>query len=244
MRSAATPEAPVFHEAASVIPASLTRAADAEAAFDRYPQYRAAMDWLEHFVTRPHPSLGRSGAVCPRLAPALGADRVWLVSLAVSGFTSGHAVGAGRLLRRLFEEVAFGPHRAGCTLLGLFPGLPERLAGEFIDGGHPRLRAEFVEHGLMLGEFHAGSSVGGVHNRAFPVMRSPVPMYAVRAMTPHDLLFAEQPGTSPAERVSFLLAYQRHLDSRLSPAARGDLRARLARAHQAVLQDQVSGDSL
>ena len=221
-------------EGASVIPGSLTRAAEAASVFGRYPQYRAAMGWLEDFVTRAHPDLGRPGAVCPRLAPALRAGAVWLVCVAVPGFTRGDAVGAGRLLMRVFQDVAAGPHRASTALLGFFPGLPDPQAGDFIEGGHRMLRAEFVQQGLMLGEFHAGSAVGGVHNRAFAVMRCPAPMYAVRVMTPHDLVFADQPGTPPADRVAFLLAYQRHVGSRLSPPSRDDLRARLARARQAL----------
>jgi hypothetical protein len=197
------------------------------------------MRWLEDFVTRPHPDLGRPGPVCPRLAPALRADAVWLVSVGVPGFTAGDAAGAGRVLMRVFDAVAAGSDRASTALLGFFPGLPERQAADFIDGGHRILRAEVVERGLMLGEFHAGSSVGGVHNRALPVMRCPAPMYAVRVMTPHDLLFADQPGTPPADQVAFLLAYQRHVGGRLSPTSRDDLRARLAVAQQALR----SGDS-
>jgi hypothetical protein len=240
MTSGAMPATVISAEAAVVIPESLTRAADAAAAFGRYPQYRAGMRWLEDFVTRPHPDLGRPGPVCPRLAPALRADTVWLVSVAVPGFRVGDAVAAGRALMTVFEDVATGSHRARTALLGFFPGLPDEKAADFIDGGHRRLRTEFVEQGLMLGEFHADSSVGGVHNRAFPVMRCPTPMYAVRAMTPHDLLFADQPGTPPADRVNFLLAYQRHVGSRLSPALHDALRTRIASAYQAL----PSGGSL
>jgi Domain of unknown function (DUF6875) len=236
-------------ERASVVPGSLIRAAGAAAAFDRFPPYRAGMRWLEEFVTQPHPELGRPGPVCPQLAPALRADTVWLVSVAVPGFTAGAAVGAGRLLLRLFDEIthefadevaddvvgsAAGARRSAATVLGFFPGLPERAAAGFIDGGHRLLRAEFAERGVMLGEFHAGSSVGGAHNRALPVMRSPVPMYAVRAMTAHDLLFADQPGTTPAEREGFLLAYQRHLGPWLSSAARDRLIAALAAVRTAA----------
>jgi hypothetical protein len=240
MTSGATPATVISAEAAVVIPESLTRAADAVVAFGRYPQYRAGIRWLEDFVTRPHPDLGRLGPVCPRLAPALRADTVWLVSVAVPGFSAGDAVTAGRALMTVFEDVAAGSRRASTALLGFFPGLRDEKAADFIDGGHRRLRAEFVEQGLMLGEFHAGSSVGGVHNRAFPVMRCPAPMYAVRAMTPHDVLFADQPGTPPADRMDFLLAYQRHVGSRLSPALRDALRTRIASADQAL----PSGGSL
>lgn len=224
----------------SVVPGSLTRATGAAAAFGRFPQYRVGLRWLEEFVTRPHPDLGRPGAVCPRLAPALRADTVWMVAITVSAFTPDHAVDAGRLLIPVFDDVSAGPHRPTTALLGFFPDLPAVRAAEFIDGGHRLLRAEFVDRGLMLGEFHAGSDVGGVHNRAFAVMRCPAPMYVVRAMTPHDLLFADQPGTTPADRVAFLLAYQRHVGPRLSSAAREGLRIRIAAADRAL----HLGDSL
>ncbi|GAA3390279.1 DUF6875 domain-containing protein [Cryptosporangium minutisporangium] len=236
----AVPEAAVAAGAVSAVPGSLVRAGDSATAFGRYPQYRDGMRWLEQFITQPHPDLGRQGAVCPRLAPALRADAVWLVAIAVPHFTRGNAVEAGRLLMRVFEDLATGPHRAITALLGFFPGLPAEQAAEFIDDGHRLLRAEFAEQGLMLGEFHASSTVGGVHNRAFPVMRCPTPMFAVRVMTPHDLLFADQPDTPPAGQVAFLRAYQRHVGSRLSPASRNELRARLVRAGQAL----HSGDSL
>jgi hypothetical protein len=226
---------PQISEAApSVIPVSLTRAADAAALFGRYPQYRAGMRWLEEFVTQPHPDLGRPGAVCPRLGPAILADTVWLVAVTVSGSTPDHAVDAGRLLAEVFEDVAVESNRATTALLGFFPGLAREHAADFIDGGHRMLRAEAVERGLMFGEFHADSIVGGVHNRALPVMRCPEPMFAIRVMTPHDLLFANQPGTPPADRLSFLLAYQRHIGPRLSPAGRENLKVQLTTARQVL----------
>jgi hypothetical protein len=234
MMPGAMPATVISAEAAVVIPESLTRAADAATAFGRYPQYRAGVRWLQDFVIQPHPELGRPGPVCPRLAPALRADTVWLVSVAVPGFSADDAVAAGRALMTVFEDVAAGSHRISSALLGFFPGLPDEKAADFIDGGHRTLRPEFVDQGLMLGEFHAGSSVGGVHNRAFPVMRCPAPMYAVRAMTPHDLLFADQPGTPPADRLDFLLAYQRHVGCRLSATLHDALRDRIANAYQAL----------
>jgi hypothetical protein len=216
------------------IPGSLTRAGEAAAAFDRFPQYRAGMRWLDEFVTQPHPALGRPGAVCPRLAPALRADTVWLVAVNACGASPQHGAACGRLLLEMFEDIAAGPHRSSTALLGLFPDLPSRRAADFIDGGHRLLRPEAVERGLMLGEFHADSTVGGVHNRALAVMRCPAPTLAVRAMTPHDLLFADQPATPPVDRLHFLRAYQRHIGPRLSPSARQAVDAQVRAAEHAL----------
>jgi hypothetical protein len=227
VRTASAPAETAAGQTASVEPGSLTSAASAAELFDRYPVYRTALVWLDQFVTRPHPDLGRPGAVCPRLAPALHANTVWLVAIALNGASTEHAVAAGHLLRQLFDDLAAGPRRHSAALLGFFPDLRAQEAAGFIDGGHKRLRPGFVEHGLMLGEFHRTSLVTSVHNGAFPVMRCPVPMFAVRAITPHDLLFLDQPDTPPAARLAYLQQFAAHVGGRLSPAARVDLQARI-----------------
>lgn len=224
----------ITEAAPTVVTGSLIRAGDVDRATGRWPHYEAGLGWLREFVTQPHPELGRPGAVCPRLAPALRASVVWLVTVDVPAYTVEQATLAGRLLMRRFNLLADQSERADTTLLGFFPGLPSEQAAEFIDGGHRLLRTEFAEHGLMLGEFHQASTVGSVHNRALPVMRSPEPMFAVRTMTPHDLLFADQPDTPPADRLSYLLHFDRHVSSRLSPSARTDLYARIAAARTAL----------
>jgi hypothetical protein len=216
----------------------LTSAAGAADLFDRYPVYRQGLQWLEQFVTRPHPDLGRPGAVCPRLASSLHADTVWLTAITVTGVSPEHAIAAGHLLRHLFEDLAGGPRRQSAALLGFFPELPAQHAADFIDGGHQLLRPWFVEHGLMLGEFHPTSAVTSVHNRAMPVMRCPAPMFAVRAITPHDLIFLDQPGTSPGARLAHLRNFGTHVGARLSPAARADLQARIGDLLRASTEGQ------
>ncbi|WP_033345438.1 DUF6875 domain-containing protein [Catenuloplanes japonicus] len=192
------------------------------------------MRWLTEFVTQPHPDLGRAGAVCPRLAPALHLGTVWLVAIRVHRAHPDDAVEAGRLLMRVFDALPGTGERSSHALLGFFPDLAATAAAAFIDVGHRLLRPEVAARGLMLGEFHPASTVGGVHNRDFPVMRCPVPMFAVRVMTPHDLLFADQPGTPPADRLAYLEQFARHVGPRLRPPGQDDLRARLTAARDAL----------
>jgi hypothetical protein len=212
---------------ARIVAGSLTTVSAAAEMFDRFPQYRQGLDWLEQFVTRPLAELGRTGAVCPRLAPALRADTVRLVTIAAAGTSPGHAAGAGRLLMRLFENLVGDADRQPAALLGFFPDLPEQLAADFIDDGHRLLRPSCIARGLMLGEFHPASTVTSVRNRAVPVMRSPVPMFAVRAITPHDVLFLDQPHIPLADRLRDLRHLRTHVDARLSPASRVDLQTRI-----------------
>jgi hypothetical protein len=221
------PSQTTSHRFARVEPGSLTSAAGAADLFHRFPVYRQALEWLEQFVMRSHPDLGRPGAVCPRLAPAMRVDTVWLVAICVTGASAEHAVEAGRVLGHLFDDLATEAQRQSAALLGFFPDLPARDAAGFIDGGHRLVRPWFVERGLMLGEFHPTSTVGSVHNRDLPVMRCPAPMFAVRAITPHDLMFLDQPHTPLTDRLAYLEAFRRHVGARLNPAARVGLQARI-----------------
>lgn len=69
------------------------------------------------------------------------------------------------------------------------------------------MRAGFVRRGLMLGEFHKASSVGSVRNPEFTVMQSPVPMFAVRALMTHDILFLDRPGEHREELLGYYLEH-------------------------------------
>jgi hypothetical protein len=208
-------------------PGSLTAAGDAPALYGRYPQYRDVLDWTAAFITRPDPGIGRAGPVCPRVAPALERGLVHLVAVPVTASSPAEAAEKGIRLTGLFRDLFPGPGQARAgALLAVFPGLDPRHAGEFIDGGHRLLRTRFTHAGLMLGEFHPDSTVAAARNPAFPVMRCPVPMYAVRAISAHDLMFLDRPGPGGDAAIApYLRHYLRHLPQ--APAARA-LRARLA----------------
>lgn len=210
-------------------PGSLTDADHAPILFDRYPEYRRALEWMDSFVTQPHPGLGRPGAICPRLAPALRRGLIHLVALPTATGEVAEAVDKGRALAGLYRELFtdLDDFRAG-ALLAFFPGLPSEAAPEFIDGGHARLRMDFVASGLMIGEFHPHSTVTSVHNQDLEVMRCPVPMLAVRALTRHDVLFLDRPDTPREERVRYLTHLLHHLGDQLPAADLARIRASLA----------------
>ncbi|OPC76728.1 hypothetical protein B4N89_45415 [Embleya scabrispora] len=213
-------------------PDSLIDAAHAPALFDRYPAYRHALDWIHHFVLRPDARLNRPGAVCPRLAPALARGRVHLVAARTQAPTTSEAVRVGPHCGDLYDALHpdADDHRSA-ALLVLFPDLEPEGASAFVDGGHRLLRMSFVARGLMLGEFHAHSTVTSVHNPELPVMRCPVPMFAVRALSRHDLMFLDRPQTPPTERHVYLRHFARHLGHHLAPADRARLHARLRPDH-------------
>ncbi|MGW1363027.1 DUF6875 domain-containing protein [Streptomyces chartreusis] len=210
-------------------PGSLTDIESAPSLYDRHPEYGRATEWLDGFVTQPHPNLGRPGAICPRLAPAMRRNLVHMVAIPTATGSVDEAADKGQALAGLYRELFTDPEsfRAG-ALLAFFPGLPPETAPEFIDGGHARLRMDFVASGLMIGEFHPLSMVTSVRNPGLAVMRCPVPMFAVRALTRHDVLFLDRPDTPPDQRVQYLKHVLHHLEDEIPVADRERIYASIA----------------
>lgn len=179
------------------------------------------LGWLDSFVMQPNDGLGRPGHVCPRLAPVVNANRLTFVSVRTPDSDPRSAYEAGRALadlyRSLYPDTA--DHRTA-ALIAVFPEVPFDVAGDFIDGGHKMLRMEFVGSGLMLGEFHPASSVASVRNDALAVMQSPLPAYAIRGITPHDIMFLDRPTEDPQRRISYLEHYLHFVGPQLAASAR------------------------
>ncbi|MCA0331051.1 MAG: hypothetical protein LCI03_14275 [Actinobacteria bacterium] len=193
-----------------------------------FPEQARVLGWIDSFVLQPNDALGRPGHVCPRLAPVVGANRLAMVSLRPpsdgvdAAVESGHAI--ADLYRALFPDTA--DHKTA-ALLAVFPDVAPEAAHDFIDGGHKALRMEYVSSGLMLGEFHAASQVGSVRNEELVVMQSPLPMYAVRGLTPHDILFLDRPTEDPARRIAYLEHYLYYVGPTLAASARTRVSATL-----------------
>src|SRR6185503_16694400 len=94
--------------------------------------------------------------------------------------------------------------------LAIFPlGLRADGYYKFIDCAHTILKPFYMECGLMLGEFHPSSTVRGAHSATFRPMRADVPLFVIRAMALHDILFIDGESTSPGMRVHELDCYLR-----------------------------------
>ncbi|GGP82014.1 hypothetical protein GCM10010185_65090 [Saccharothrix coeruleofusca] len=154
---------------------------------------RQVLDWLDDFISAPHPDLGRSGDVCPFVrASRLRRELFLALRYDVDG-DSGEEL--GRVVREEVERFtarfplppsARGPVTTSQVVA--FPAIPDRR-WEVIDQSYPALKEELVAEGLMIGQFHPTCPEPAVRNRDFPVSRSPLPMYALRWMAVHDILF-------------------------------------------------------
>lgn len=195
---------------------SLLRASEVERLHDASAPLAQTLAWIRSFLAQPHPDLGRSGPVCPFTPTALSLDTIWLAEV-------GDATLDFARIRELLGEyrrrfLAAEPRDAGSinkAVLVVFPNLGAN-GSAIIDEVQFALKPDFVESGLMLGEFHATNRSPGLRNPAFFPLRSPVPMLAIRHIVETDLPFLRRPSDPPARRAAYARAYLRQLGSRVT----------------------------
>lgn len=152
----------------------------------------ALAEWLDYFIKRPHPELGRSGPVCPFVEPAQQAGTVELVAHHWSG--PRNLAEMATLLDDAIRHFKTTPWQSDNTALhalviaitGLEP--PDWW---LIDKGHHAAK-DALAQGLMLGLFHPNCLEPAVHNSGFPVNQAPLPVVVIRNMAFHDILFLHE----------------------------------------------------
>jgi heptaprenyl diphosphate synthase len=81
------------------------------------------------------------------------------------------------------------------ALLVVFPNIPGQDT-KILDVVHRGIKPVFVNAGLMVGQFHQNCDEPAVYNGAYrEVSHAPVPLIAVRHMSPHDILFLHEEET-------------------------------------------------
>ncbi len=159
--------------------------------------FAAGLEWIERFIMQPHPDLGRRGAVCPFVQPAHEAKALHFCALDVGEMSFDVFIEIMMRLPSLYNRVAGSlPERPDLLSLCVFPrNLRAELHYKLIDCAHSMLRPFYMSAGLMLGEFHPQSAARGVHSKIIFPLRSDVPMFVIRSITMHDILFIDrEPG--------------------------------------------------
>jgi hypothetical protein len=187
-----------------------------------YPQsspLASVLDWMRAFLARAHPELGRKGAVCPFVPLSLEQDSIWMSEIADSNATVDSISAVIRQYRDRFlvTEPVSGPDTINKAFVVVFPNLGPDGAG-VVDEVQSRLKKDFVDMGLMLGEFHAANQSPGLRNAEFRPLRSPIPMLAMRHMVDSDLPFLLRYVYAPEARASFLRSYLFRLAGTLGQA--------------------------
>ena len=151
-----------------------------------------ALAWSRSFLARPNPDIGRKGPVCPYIGHALD-ER--LLYMGCRTDTSCDGDGLREAMRRAkawFTDLRARtpkPKRHLVTVLIVLPRVDSVLFLVPIDELHADLKNEFVESGLMLGQFHPLCVSPGLWSPEFRPLRSPVPLFAIREMISSDLPF-------------------------------------------------------
>lgn len=153
-------------------------------------EFQEITDWCKTFLCNPHKDLGRKGPICPYLHMSMNREVFW--QTAFSGQPSLDEVRNIILDYRdwfLTLDPIQGRESKLKSILILFPDLSPDRAPEIIDGIQAELKLEFVQKGLMIGQFHARNQEPGLWNKQFRPLRTPIPLLAIRYMVPSDIAF-------------------------------------------------------
>jgi len=179
------------------------------------------LEWVKNFLGRPHPHLGRPGAVCPFVPHSLRSNSIRLAVIRTKDLYPEQIENLVKRYRDIFLEmdVKGQESKISKALLLIFPDIDIEDAPKIIDSIQQKLKPLFVESGLMIGEFHKRNQSPGLHNPDFRPLRSPVPLLAIRFMVEADLPFLQSPA-DPHLRIRYLEAYLKRFGQKLTDETR------------------------
>lgn len=169
--------------------------AQARADIAAEPAANAALEtlltWVETYLMRGHPQLGRTGAVCPFTRQAA---RIDTARLAICGAGPDEEDRVFALIRGGFGALDAIPCKPGMahfrTIIVGFPNCADPRGVAMLQRVQKRHRFRSLARGRMIGLMHADSDAPGLWNRDFRPLRAPLPVLAIRHMVEHDAPFA------------------------------------------------------
>lgn len=170
--------------------------------------------WVQDFLVEPHPMMKRSPSsagepICPFAKAALSENALYMTfHHEVNGKSTELIESIVLSYRDPFKKATpfQQKERLKKALLIVFPEIPAEET-EVLDLVHTSVKSQFVRDGLMAAQCHARCDGRSVHNPALKVYASPYPLFALRHMAMHDILFLE-------ENESWFAAYDLRYGSR------------------------------
>ena len=151
----------------------------------------ALLGWIESYLTRGHPDLGRTGAVCPFTKQAAKLDTV---RVAVSHAAAADEDEVFSLIRTCFGELERIPCKPGMehfrTIIVGFPDCAEADGIAMLQRVQARHKFHSLSRFRMIGMMHADSDAPGLWNPDFRPLRSSMPVLAIRYLVEQDAPFA------------------------------------------------------
>lgn len=153
---------------------------------------RAVADWVEAFVVRPHPDLGRAGPVCPFTPQAIDHGTLWLAAERSAGLGTPGLVQlvSGYQRALLANPPVEGDAAVNKSIVIVFTDLPATQASDFFAGALEQIAVpSYVEQGLVMGPFFEGNEGTAIYNPGFRPFQSPVPLLLIRRAVVSDWKF-------------------------------------------------------
>lgn len=149
------------------------------------------LGWVETYLMREHPDLGRTGAVCPFTRQAA---RIDTARLAICGAGPDDEERAFALIRGSFGALDAIPCKPAMahfrTVIIGFPNCTGERGVAMLQGIQKRHKFYSLSRGRMIGLMYEASDAPGLWNRDFRPLRAPLPVLAIRHMVEHDAPFA------------------------------------------------------
>lgn len=205
--------------------------------------FGAGLTWIKQFIMQPHPDLGRKGPVCPFAQPAHETKAIQLCAMDVGEMSFDVFVDVMMRLRSFFDRLTGNMSgRPDLLSLCIFPrNLRAESYYKFIDCAHSILKPFYMQAGLMLGEFHPLSAVRGAHSERICPMRSDVPIFVIRSIALHDILFIDNQSGTLGNRIHELECYLRSVGNLLSPREATRIKDRIEELKSQLLGNEDFG---
>lgn len=149
--------------------------------------------WMSDYISAPHPEIGRQGPICPFVAPSRKNRTMELRIRFVGNSPTIELIEEiGRSSLKEFDLISWQGRNP--MLRAMVIAMPD-LAPEdtpLLDEAQVRIKSEFVENGLMVGQFHQNCTVPAARNEGFAVSKAPVPVLAIRKIALHDIFFLSE----------------------------------------------------
>ncbi|PZT73881.1 hypothetical protein DNK56_14435 [Streptomyces sp. AC1-42W] len=146
--------------------------------------------WLTEYISASHPEIGRTGPICPFVAPSRKNNTLEVrLRLVGQDPTAELLEEVARSSLREYELLSWQGRNPMLRALVVVLSDLRSEDTPLLDLAQSRVKDDFVARGLMIGQFHQNCEVTAARNPRFAVSRAPVPVLAVRAIALHDIFF-------------------------------------------------------
>lgn len=162
---------------------------DNKSAFkDGYEIFHRVAEWCDDYLCNTHPNIGKDSVVCPWTPVGIKNKIIWLIGLATKNRDRTSVLQDIHSMIELFkkQEPCDGIKTQFKSILIIFQDLED---GGKVEDFQRAMKPDFLDAGLMLGEFYPTCKSPGLRNSNFYPLQSPVPMLVVREMLETDIVF-------------------------------------------------------